>query len=71
MTLPELLPSLRSSLPPHLDPDIWPLTAQEGQRAGVLRAPAGEVQGNAREIGVEDLRIRKGRRAPASAARCD
>jgi diaminopimelate decarboxylase len=36
VTLPELLPSLRSSLPPHLDPNIWPLTAREGLCGEVL-----------------------------------
>ena len=36
MTLPELLPSLRSSLPPRLDPDIWPATAHEGPHGDIL-----------------------------------
>jgi diaminopimelate decarboxylase len=36
VTLPELLPSLRSSLPPHLDPDIWPLTARAGEHGEIF-----------------------------------
>jgi len=36
VTLPTLLPSLRSSLPPYLDPGIWPLTARAGHRGEIL-----------------------------------
>jgi diaminopimelate decarboxylase len=36
VTLPELLPSLRSSLSPHLDADIWPVTARAGERGEIL-----------------------------------
>lgn len=36
MTLSELLPTLRSSLSPHLDPDIWPATAQPGPHGEIF-----------------------------------
>jgi diaminopimelate decarboxylase len=36
VTLPELLPSLRSSLPPRRDPDIWPATAHEGPHGDIV-----------------------------------
>ena len=36
MTLAELLPSLRTSLRPHLDPDVWPLTARWGVHGDLL-----------------------------------
>jgi diaminopimelate decarboxylase len=36
MTLSELVPSLRTSLRPHLDPDIWPATAHWGTHGDLL-----------------------------------
>ncbi|MFI5934588.1 diaminopimelate decarboxylase family protein [Actinoplanes sp. NPDC051494] len=36
MTLAELLPSLRSTLRPHLDPELWPSTARWGAHGDLL-----------------------------------
>ena len=36
MTLAELLPSLRTSLRPHLDPGVWPVTARWGAQGDLL-----------------------------------
>ncbi|GAA0241125.1 diaminopimelate decarboxylase [Cryptosporangium japonicum] len=36
MTLPELLPSLRSSLSPRVAPGVWPLTTRPGRQGDLL-----------------------------------
>ena len=35
MTLADILPTLRSSLPPRLDAEVWPVTARWDGRGGL------------------------------------
>jgi diaminopimelate decarboxylase len=48
MTLADILPSLATSVPPHLDPEIWPLTTRWGVHGGL------EVGGTSLERVVAD-----------------
>ncbi|WP_432825716.1 diaminopimelate decarboxylase family protein [Dactylosporangium sp. CA-092794] len=71
MTLTEILPTLRSSLPAHLDPGVWPLTAGWGD-GGDLRVGGAGLAALAAEHGtptyvVDEADVRDRCRAYAAA----
>ncbi|WP_433064141.1 diaminopimelate decarboxylase family protein [Dactylosporangium sp. CS-033363] len=71
MTLTEILPTLRSSLPPHLDAGVWPRTTRWSER-GDLRAGGVSLAALAAEHGtptyvVDEADVRERCRAYAAA----